>query len=61
VAVAHAMVVIIYPLLKDGVPYQELDADYFDKLNVTQIKRRHVRRLETLGFKVILEPLQAAA
>jgi transposase len=61
VAVAHAMVVIIYHLLKDGVPYQELGPDYFDKLNVTQIKRHHVRRLETLGFKVILEPLQAAA
>jgi transposase len=61
VAVAHAILVIIYHVLKHTVPYRELGADYFDKLNVTYIKRHHVRRLESLGFKVILEPLEAAA
>jgi len=61
VAVAHAIVVIIYHVVKHKVPYQELGADYFDKLNVTYIKHHHVKRLEGLGFKVILEPLQAAA
>jgi transposase len=61
VAVAHAMVVIIYHVLKHRVPYCELGADYFDKLNVTQIQRHHVRRLESLGFKVTLELLEAAA
>ncbi len=61
VAVAHAILVIIYHVLKHRVPYRELGADYFDKLNVTHIKRHHVRRLESLGFKVILEPLEAAA
>ena len=61
VAVAHAILVIIYHVLKHRVPYRELGADYFDKLNVTYIKRHHVRRLESLGFKVTLEPLEAAA
>jgi transposase len=61
VAVAHAILVIIYHVLKHRVPYRELGADYFDKLNVTYIKRHHVRRLESLGFKVTLQPLQAAA
>lgn len=61
VAVAHAILVIIYHVLKHKVPYRELGADYFDKLNVTYIKRHHVRRLESLGFKVTLEPLEAAA
>lgn len=61
VAVAHAILVIIYHVLKHAVPYRELGADYFDKLNVTYIKRHHIRRLESLGFKVILEPLEAAA
>jgi len=61
VAVAHAILVIIYHVLKHKVPYRELGADYFDKLNVTYIKHHHVRRLESLGFKVTLEPLQAAA
>jgi len=61
VAVAHAIVVIMYHVIKHRVPYRELGADYFDKLNVTQIQRHHVRRLEGLGFKVTLEPLEAAA
>jgi transposase len=61
VAVAHTILVIIYHVIKHNVPYRELGADYFDKLNVTYIKRHHVRRLESLGFKVTLEPLEAAA
>lgn len=61
VAVAHAILVIIYHVLKHTVPYRDLGADYFDKLNVTHIKRHHVRRLESLGFKVTLEPFEAAA
>jgi len=61
VAVAHAILVIIYHVLKHRVPYRELGPDYFDKLNSTQIQRHHVRRLEGLGFKVTLEPLEAAA
>lgn len=61
VAVAHAMLVIIYCLLKYKTPYKEFGADYFDKLNVVHIKRHHIRRLESLGFKVILEPMEAAA
>jgi len=61
VAVAHAIVVIMYHVIKHRVPYRDLGADYFDRLNVTAIKRHHVRRLEGLGFKVTLEPLEAAA
>jgi transposase len=61
VAVAHAMVVIMYHVIKHKVPYYELGADYFDRLNVAAIKRHHVRRLEGLGFKVTLEPLEVAA
>ncbi|MBM3300569.1 MAG: IS110 family transposase [Deltaproteobacteria bacterium] len=61
VAVAHTILVIIYHVLKHRAPYRELGADYFDKLNVTYIKRHYVTRLESLGFKVTLEPLKAAA
>jgi len=61
VAVAHSILVIIYHVLKDQVPYHELGPDYFDKLNTAHIKRHYVRRLENLGFKVILEPLSQAA
>jgi transposase len=61
VAVAHAIVVIMYHVITDQVPYQELGADYFDTLHATALTRHHVRRLETLGFKVTLEAVAAAA
>lgn len=61
VAVAHAMIVIVYCLLKHKIPYKELGADYFDKLNAVHVKRHHIRRLESLGFKVTLEPVEAAS
>ena len=61
VAVAHTMLVIIYHMLKHQLPYHELGADYFDRLNVTYIKNHFTKRLEGLGYKVTLEPIPAAA
>lgn len=59
VAVAHAMLVIAYHILKDKLPYRELGPGHFDRLNVKHLKRHLVQRLEGLGFKVTLEPLPA--
>ncbi len=61
VALVHSLLVIAYHVLKDSVPYHELGANYFDQVNVTHIKNHHIRRLESLGYRVILEPLQLAA
>lgn len=61
VAVAHSIAVIIYHVLKYKKPFFDLGADYFDKLDAVHIKRHHVKRLESLGFKVNLEPLPEAA
>lgn len=55
-AVAHAVLVIAYHVLKNEVDYQELGADYFDRLNEARITRNLVRRLEKLGHAVTLEP-----
>jgi transposase len=60
-AVAHKLLVIIYHMLKDQASYQELGSDHFNKLNAVHVQRHHVKRLESLGFKVILEPLAKAA
>jgi transposase len=60
-AVAHALLVMIYHILKDQVSYRELGSDHFNKLNAAYVQRHHVKRLESLGFKVILEPLSQAA
>jgi transposase len=61
VAVAHSLLVVVYHILKNQVPYHELGADHFDKINLNQIKRHHLKRLENLGFRVTLEPLHQAA
>ena len=61
VAVSHSLLVIAYHILKNNVPYQELGADYLDKLNLSMIQRHHVKRLESLGFKVTIEPITKAA
>jgi len=42
--------------LRDGTCYSDLGADYFDRLNPEGLRRRLTKRLEGLGFKVILEP-----
>lgn len=54
VAVAHAILVIIYPMLKKGTPYQDLGPGYFDKLNEQAQVSRAVAQLESLGYKVTL-------
>ncbi len=56
IAVAHKLLVIIYHVLKTKKPYQELGADYYDKLDTTRLQQHHVRRLEQLGFTVTLAP-----
>jgi len=61
VAVAHAILVMVYHILKHKVPYRELGPDYFDRLNLKYVKNHFVKRLEGLGYKVILEPTQVAA
>lgn len=55
IAVAHALLVIAYQVLKNGVEYHELGADYFDRLNPVRLTHRLVKRLEGLGFQVLLE------
>jgi transposase len=55
-AVAHSLLVSIYHMLRDQVPYQDLGPDYLDHLHAHRLERHHVRRLEALGFQVLLTP-----
>jgi transposase len=52
IAVAHSILVIAYHVLRNGVVFQELGADYFDRLNSHKARRYHLRRLEELGCDV---------
>ena len=56
IAVAHAILISAYHMLKRKEEYHELGGDYFDKLNVARIQRSLVRRLERLGYIVVLRP-----
>lgn len=55
VAVAHAILVIIYHILKKGTTYQELGANYLAERQKQVVARRAIKRLEQLGFKVTVE------
>jgi len=61
VAVAHALLVIIYRMLKDGTRYKDLGGNFFDELNKQAVVKRTVKRLEALGYKVTVEPTAPAA
>jgi transposase len=55
VAVAHAILVIAYHLLRRGTTYQELGGNYFEEQDRDRVARRSVQRLERLGYKVTVE------
>ena len=55
VAVGHQILEIAYYVMRDGVTYDELGADYFDRRHAERAVRRHVRQLEALGFHVQIE------
>jgi transposase len=55
VAVQHAMLVALWHMLKRRVPHRDLGADHFDRQNTERLCRHHVRRLERLGYNVVLE------
>jgi hypothetical protein len=60
-AVAHALLLIVYHMLNHEENYRELGADHLDRIDVGRIRRSLVRRLERLGHRVILEPLAQTA
>jgi len=60
VAVSHTILVIIYHVLTRKSIYQDLGADYLDRLGADRLTHQLVKRLERLGHKVTLQPQQAA-
>ncbi len=59
VAVGHTLLVIIYHVLRRGTTYAELGPDFLDRLEPVRLTRQLVKRLESLGHKVILQPVSA--
>jgi transposase len=61
IAVAHAILLIVYRLIDRHETYRDLGANYHDERNREATIHRLVGRLERLGQKVSLEPIPAAA
>ena len=58
VAVGRSLLVIIWHLLTDpDARFHDLGGDHYDRHVNTHAKRRnHIRQLESLGYRVTLEP-----
>lgn len=54
VATGHQILRIAFYIMRDGVPYHELGADYLDERQRERTIRRHVRQLKQLGYDVLL-------
>ena len=55
VAVAHSILVSAYHMLSRNEPYRDLGDDYFDQFKREHVANHLVRRLEKLGFQVLIE------
>ena len=60
-AVGHTILVMAYHIIKEHRTYNELGADYFDKLNEQHLVRRLTSRITALGYEVKVEKLPVAA
>ena len=49
-AVAHSMLIAIYHILKDGVPFRDLGADYYNQFNKESKIRACLKKLHALGW-----------
>jgi transposase len=57
VAIAADLLKAAYFILRDGVEYKDLGADYFERQDKNRAVRRHVKRLQDLGFEVVIAPV----
>jgi transposase len=58
-AVAHKILVAVFHMLQRAVSFAELGADYLDRLDKHRTAKRLVRRLDALGYDVMLRPKTA--
>jgi transposase len=56
IAVGRSILEIAYFVLRDGVAYEELGANYYDERKKDAVARNAVKRLERLGYRVAIEP-----
>ncbi|KZS65285.1 IS110 family transposase [Mycobacterium ostraviense] len=61
VAVEHAMLVAAWNMLRNGAFYRDPGADYYTRRIPAKTKARAIGQLESLGYRVTLQPLADTA
>lgn len=56
IAIAHTILIAIYHMLKEKVPYYDLGAEYYTVIQHDKLIERNLRSLEKLGVDVIIQP-----
>ena len=51
VAVAHSMLIAIYHIIKDGVVFKDLGADYYNQFNRERKINAYLKKLKALGWE----------
>ena len=59
-AIAHKILIAAFHLLAEGVPFHELGESFLDQQARQRTTRNLVRRLNSLGYEVLLRPAVAA-
>lgn len=52
VAVAHSMLIAIYHILKYGVVFKDLGADYYNQFNKERKINAYLKKLKALGYEI---------
>lgn len=52
VAVAHSMLIAIYHILKEGVVFKDLGADYYNQFNKERKINAYLKKLKALGYEM---------
>ncbi|GHO59948.1 transposase [Ktedonobacter robiniae] len=61
VAVMHSVLVIIYHVLAERKPYEDLGENYYEQHDQEHVMKQALRRLEACGYAVMLTPLEEVA
>lgn len=51
VAVAHSILIAVYHILKEGVEYKDLGADYYNQFNKERKINSYLKKLKALGWE----------
>lgn len=57
VAVAHSILTIVYYIVKRKQPYIELGPTYYEERKRETVIKQSIKKLESLGYKVTVEPV----